>query len=256
MIICCSATVGELRTEQRIGGNPLARFQDYLRGQAIRSFFQKFCVKHDRFEEAFEPSTMLHDFQKNVLDEKSVESSQTVAIVFHGAPAPKLADILENGINPFARSGRYFCTVPSVCAIYCKGSMTMLPYLVVIPRNRDPGLSCNFVVVKDNHHKFLLGIIHLTAANSPATKPADREQSSHDQTKKRKSDEEICIFRKIRILRLLIQGKICFHKQLVGDTASTDTISTDSTIEYSKLQSCTVEFLKPNAVQHPAHRSA
>lgn len=229
MIICCSATVGELRREQRIGGNPLARFQDYLRGQPIRSFFQQFCVKYDRFEEAVESSTMLHDFRKNVLDDKSVESSQTVAIVFHGAPKPKLADIVENGINPFARSGRYFCTVPSVCVVYCKGSMAMLPYLVVFPENRDPHMPCNFVVVKDNHHKFRLGTIRLTAVNDPATKLTDREQSKLDKTKKRKSDEEICIFRKIRILRLLMQGKACtvvanenYHNHSEDDTISTE----------------------------------
>ena len=159
---------------------------------------------------------------RDIVQDKDVDDSQTVALVFHGTRSINITNILQDGLDPAKRSGQaygkgeYFSKDPSVCMSYCKLDKAIIVFLVVGPLRSKASrtsrkIPYDFVTVQDNRHQFPLGVPHFSKVDALAL---GRSQKIREQMKaaRQKINDEVAATQDVQwkalIIQLLIQSKV------------------------------------------------
>jgi len=251
---CCTATLGELRQELANGRDPLERFHTFLWSPIFPEFTNACGIELDRYEL---PITWVTNQEKNsnnenktktnsnatsmkgegsggcdtvnrrfedLLNDKTLDDSRKLAMVFHGSYTTNITNILENGLDPGRRRGQalgqgeYFAIDPAICINYCKRGKEMVVFLVLVPEKNQgqqhsptTGWAMRCIVVKETKHQFPIGVLKFKSFTAEAQSQSDmmrhKIQSAQKELEKQE-DETKNAQMKAYIIQLLIQNKI------------------------------------------------
>mmetsp|Transcript_6686 Transcript_6686/g.16686 ORF Transcript_6686/g.16686 Transcript_6686/m.16686 type:complete len:399 (-) Transcript_6686:1192-2388(-) len=231
----CSAKVGNLRRIYKNGGNPLKPFHTYLKSNStLRDLSYGPGVSFERFEasEAWsktenekdnlkkgllqkllkskEPTGIDEKFEA-MLQDTTVDDSQTVALVFHTVDS-----LLRTFLDDDDIRNSTFAMDPSECINGCAGVRAMFVCLVLVPRHerrkrrgrrndkeqrQSAQVSDGIVVIEESQHVFPVGLLYFDDSVK-YKEECTKEQESSD------AHAQLLLVNKAVILQLLVRSRI------------------------------------------------